>query len=92
MVASANSMEVGVLAMAQDQVTWQQWTQEDAARAELPLTPTKQETYPIGLALDTSSTRQLPWGTYYLICHLSFFVQIRSQDMTNIHFSILPNR
>lgn len=64
MVASANSMEVAVLAMMQDQVSWQQWTQEDAARAELPLTPSKQETYPIGLTLDTSSTRQLPWGIF----------------------------
>ncbi|XP_026285827.1 nuclear pore complex protein Nup214 isoform X1 [Frankliniella occidentalis] len=62
MVASANSMEVGVLAMGQDQVSWVQWTQEDAARAELPLTPLKQETYPVGLALDTSSTQQLRWG------------------------------
>lgn len=62
MVASANSIEVGVLAMAQDLVSWRQWNQEDAARAELPLTASKQETYPIGLAIDTSSVRQLPWG------------------------------
>lgn len=63
-VASANSMEVGVLALAQDGLSWLQWTQEDAARAELPLTPSKQETYPVGLALDTSSTYQLPWGNF----------------------------
>lgn len=63
MMASANSMEVGVMGLQEDQISWQQWTQEDAARAELPLSVDKQETFPVGLGLDTSSTLcELPWG------------------------------
>ena len=64
-MASANSIEVGTLGSA-DQTNWVQWTQEDAARAELPLTSDHQETYPLGVAFDTSNTQQYPWGK--LIC------------------------
>ena len=62
MVASANSMEVGVLGLQEDQISWEQWTQEDAARAELPLSVDKQETFPVGFGLDTSTQHELPWG------------------------------
>lgn len=63
-VASANSMEVGVLGTAQtgDPVIWQQWNQIDAGRAELPLAGHQQETFPLGIAFDTGITHQLPWG------------------------------
>lgn len=36
--------------------------QADSARAELPLTADYQETFPIGLALETGSTHQLTIG------------------------------
>ncbi|PNF32473.1 hypothetical protein B7P43_G04906 [Cryptotermes secundus] len=62
MMASANSMEVGVMGLQEDQISWEQWTQEDAARAELPLSLNKQETFPVGLGLDTSTQHELPWG------------------------------
>ncbi|GLH03101.1 Uncharacterized protein GBIM_09017 [Gryllus bimaculatus] len=61
-VGSANSMEVGVLGLTADQLTWEQWLQEDASRAELPLTASKEETFPLGIGLDTSTQKQLPWG------------------------------
>lgn len=60
MVASSNSTELGVLGSAGD--TWTQWIISDSARAELPLSSDRQETLPIGLALDISSTRPLPWN------------------------------
>lgn len=62
MMASANSMEVGVMGLQEDQISWEQWTQEDAARAELPMSLNKQETFPVGLGLDTSTQHELPWG------------------------------
>ncbi|KAG5897453.1 hypothetical protein JTB14_002714 [Gonioctena quinquepunctata] len=60
MVASSNSTEVGVLGSTAD--TWTQWIISDSARAELPLSSDKQETLPVGLALDISPTKPLPWG------------------------------
>lgn len=62
MMASANSMEVGVMGLKEDQISWQQWTQQDVARAELPLSRNKQETFPVGLGLDTSIQHKLPVG------------------------------
>ncbi|GJQ67605.1 putative nuclear pore complex protein [Trypoxylus dichotomus] len=60
LVASSNSMEVGVLGFEKD--IWRQWILTDAARAELPLNATNQDTLPIGLAFDTSSSQPLSWG------------------------------
>ncbi|XP_018561339.1 nuclear pore complex protein Nup214 [Anoplophora glabripennis] len=60
MVASSNSTELGVLGSTGD--TWTQWIISDSARPELPLSPDRQETLPVGLALDISSTRPLPWN------------------------------
>ncbi|KAF7278074.1 hypothetical protein GWI33_008840 [Rhynchophorus ferrugineus] len=60
MVASANGSEVGVLSNSGD--TWIQWIMPDSARAEIPLNVDYQETFPIGLTLDISSTTPLPWG------------------------------
>ncbi|KAK9879386.1 hypothetical protein WA026_006456 [Henosepilachna vigintioctopunctata] len=59
-VASSNSMEVGVLALSGD--SWVQWTLPDSARAELPLDENREETYPLGIAIDTSSVKPVPWG------------------------------
>lgn len=41
---------------------WIQYTMLDEARAELPLSSNKQETYPVGVALDTGSTHQMVVG------------------------------
>lgn len=60
MAASSNSSEVGVLGLEKD--TWTQWTLADSARAELPLSADKQDTLPVGFALDTATTKPVPWG------------------------------
>lgn len=60
MVASSNSMEVGVL--GNDNTSWIQWTMGDAARAELPLHLNRQETLPIGCDFDISSISPILWG------------------------------
>lgn len=60
LVASANSMEIGILGTRETGETpvWSQYTL-DEFRAELPLTADKQETFPIGLAVDTGCSHQL---------------------------------
>ncbi|CAH1186741.1 unnamed protein product [Phyllotreta striolata] len=64
MVASSNSMELGLLGSVSD--VWTQWIVPDFARAELPLSPDKQDTLPIGMALDVSNTQPLPWQEGFL--------------------------
>ncbi|XP_031345632.1 nuclear pore complex protein Nup214-like isoform X2 [Photinus pyralis] len=64
LVASSNSMEVGVLGSEKEQ--WTQWILSDVARAELPLSANKQETLPIGLVLDTSPVDPIIWGEHSL--------------------------
>ncbi|KAF5288978.1 hypothetical protein FQA39_LY03857 [Lamprigera yunnana] len=64
MVASSNSMEVGVLNSEKEQ--WIQWILADTARAELPLSSSKQETFPVGLCFDKSSAEPVPWGENFL--------------------------
>ncbi|XP_022901853.2 nuclear pore complex protein Nup214 [Onthophagus taurus] len=60
LVASSNSMEVGVMHLDKD--SWTQWILTDSARAELPLNAIKQDTLPVGLGFDISSVKPLPWG------------------------------
>ncbi|XP_055847820.1 nuclear pore complex protein Nup214 [Episyrphus balteatus] len=61
LVTSANGVEVGLLGTKEttEAPTWVQYTLLDEARIEMPLTDKSDETYPIGFALDTSSTHQL---------------------------------
>lgn len=60
MVASSNSMEVGVLNVEKEM--WTQWILGDAARAELPLSASKQDTLPVGFGLVTGTTTSLILG------------------------------
>lgn len=46
--------------------------QIDEGRAELPLTAEKQDTFPIGLALETGSTHQITIGNYHIVSILLF--------------------
>ncbi|XP_039448687.1 nuclear pore complex protein Nup214 [Culex pipiens pallens] len=64
LMASANSMEVGILGTTEtgETPTWCQWSTTDEARAELPLSADKQETFPAGLALDTGCKHQVLVG------------------------------
>lgn len=61
LVVSANSTEVGILGTSDtgDNPLWKQYTMLDAARAELPLTDNKEETYPLGVDLDTGVTHHI---------------------------------
>lgn len=60
LVASANSMEIGILGTRETGETpaWSQYTL-DEFRPELPLTADKQESYPIGMTFDTGCVHQL---------------------------------
>ncbi|KAK4879776.1 hypothetical protein RN001_007922 [Aquatica leii] len=64
LVASSNSMEVGVLGNEKEQ--WTQWILTDSARAELPLSSSKQDTLPVGLTLDKSAVEPVIWGEHSL--------------------------
>lgn len=61
LVGSANSMEIGVLGTTEvgESPLWTQYTMLDAARPDLPLSADKQETYPIGMTVETGCTHQL---------------------------------
>lgn len=61
LVGSANSVEIGVLGTREQGETplWTQYTMADEWRAEVPLTADKQESYPIGVAVETGCTHQL---------------------------------
>uniref|UniRef100_A0A182WGB6 Nuclear pore complex protein Nup214 n=1 Tax=Anopheles minimus TaxID=112268 RepID=A0A182WGB6_9DIPT len=94
LMASANSMEVGILGTTEsgEAPTWCQWTTTDEARAELPLTSDKQETFPIGLVLETGCTHELVIGEQTfpvmpMIHLLSTYGQLVSFNVLNT----LPN-
>lgn len=55
------------------QSTFERWTLDDAARAELPLTEDYADTFPVGVAVDFSSQYAIPVGKFRflsLICFL----------------------
>ncbi|KAF3425213.1 hypothetical protein E2986_06716 [Frieseomelitta varia] len=66
--ASSNSSEIAVLGSTDKGVTWNQWQLVDSGRAELPLIHTT-ESYPVGLAIDRSSVKNLPWGADSTLPH-----------------------
>ncbi|KOX79380.1 hypothetical protein WN51_09218 [Melipona quadrifasciata] len=66
--ASSNSSEIAVLGSTDKGVTWNQWQLVDSGRAELPLIHTT-ESYPVGLAIDRSSIKNLPWGADSTLPH-----------------------
>lgn len=61
MVASSNSTELAVLGLTTPD-SWTQWILTDSSRADLPLSPERQETLPVGLSIDISNTKPYPWG------------------------------
>lgn len=68
LVSSANGVEVGILGTKEtgENPTWIQYTLLDEARIEMPLTESKDETYPIGFVLDTASSHQVKMGEQML--------------------------
>uniref|UniRef100_A0A182NUP6 Nuclear pore complex protein Nup214 n=1 Tax=Anopheles dirus TaxID=7168 RepID=A0A182NUP6_9DIPT len=94
LMASANSMEVGILGTTEggEAPTWCQWTTTDEARAELPLTVDKQESFPVGFAFETGCTHELVIGEQTfpvmpMIHLLSTYGQLVSFNVLNT----LPN-
>ncbi|XP_011142327.1 nuclear pore complex protein Nup214 isoform X2 [Harpegnathos saltator] len=59
---SSSSSEIAVLGTTDGGVNWNQWQLVDNGRAQLPLMRTT-EIFPMGLAVDKSSTDRLAWGT-----------------------------
>ena len=66
--ASSNSSEIAVLGSTDKGITWNQWQLVDSGRAELPLIHTT-ESYPVGLAIDRSPVKNLPWGADSTLPH-----------------------
>ncbi|XP_024942691.1 nuclear pore complex protein Nup214 isoform X2 [Cephus cinctus] len=60
--ASSSSSEIAILGTHDSGTTWVQWQLVDNGRAQLPFIK-RRESYPVGLAVDKSSTVKLPWGT-----------------------------
>lgn len=60
MIAYSNCMEIGL--MGSEGEKWTQWILDDSTRAELPLSSKKQETFPVGLAIDVAAVQPIPWG------------------------------
>lgn len=95
MVASSNSMELGVLGATND--TWTQWILNDNARAELPLSASKNDTLPVGMALNFGTSKSLLIGendmppfplllllsNYGILC--CFYVVNLKPDIPNMH-------
>lgn len=72
-VASSNAVEVAVLKQQQDSVSWCQCTLEDSARITLPMSGIN-ETFPVGISVDYSSTIQCPIGRFNCSVVLLSFV------------------
>lgn len=86
MVASGNSMEVGVLGFEND--SWVQWIQEDAARADLPLSSSKQETYVVGMAFDTSVQYNLPYGESQTLPPMPLLILLSHEGLLCFFFTV----
>ncbi|XP_061396340.1 nuclear pore complex protein Nup214 [Musca vetustissima] len=68
LVSSANGVEVGILGTKEsgENPTWIQYTLLDEARIEMPLTESKDETFPMGFVFDTASSHQVKMGEQML--------------------------
>lgn len=59
-LASSNSLEAAVIAKNLDtEKSWEHWMLEDSARAEVPLTEDKSDSFPMGVIVDFSSSQQI---------------------------------
>lgn len=91
--ASSNSSEIAVLGSTDGGATWNQWQLVDSGRAELPLICTT-ESYPVGLAIDKSPVRKLPWGADSILPHPVPILHIlaTSGQLCSFHMvNLMPN-
>lgn len=82
-------MEVGILGTTEqgDFPTWKQFVPSDNARAELPLSPSKQETFPLGMSLELGVTHQITIGeTTFPVMPM---IHLLSTDGLLISFNLL---
>lgn len=84
-MASSNAVEVAVLRLNDDKVTWTLLTLEDAARINLPMVKAE-ESYPVGIAIDYSFPIQTPVGRFFVIVK-TFFI-ISSSVLMNFVFQV----
>ncbi|GFR94354.1 nuclear pore complex protein Nup214 [Elysia marginata] len=55
LIASSNATEATVVGKnLDDKVSWEHWNLEDCSRAELPLTESQNDSFPVGMAVDYS--------------------------------------
>ncbi|KAJ0177256.1 hypothetical protein K1T71_007265 [Dendrolimus kikuchii] len=87
LASSSNSMELATLGST-DGSNWIQWSQPDEARPDLPLTDDKQESYPVGICIDTCGIHQLPWGENEMLPHMPL-LHIVSQSGLLTTFNVI---
>ncbi|RUS69533.1 hypothetical protein EGW08_022706, partial [Elysia chlorotica] len=60
LIASSNATEATVVGKnLDDKVSWEHWNLEDCSRAELPLTDSQNDSFPVGMAVDYSPQSQI---------------------------------
>ncbi|XP_075149976.1 nuclear pore complex protein Nup214 [Haematobia irritans] len=95
LVSSANGVEVGVLGTKEtgENPTWIQYTLLDEARIEMPLTESKDETFPMGFVFDTASSHQVKMGEQLLPVMPMIHVLSTQGHLVSYNFlNLSPNR
>ncbi|XP_078605041.1 uncharacterized protein LOC144878389 isoform X11 [Branchiostoma floridae x Branchiostoma japonicum] len=80
--ASSRSMEAAVIGKnLEDKNVWELWNLDDAARAELPLSTNHDETYPMGMAVDLTSTNHIPIGENQSLPPMPIFMLLSTDGL-----------
>ncbi|XP_078686877.1 uncharacterized protein LOC144919337 isoform X10 [Branchiostoma floridae x Branchiostoma belcheri] len=80
--ASSRSMEAAVIGRSlDDKNVWELWNLDDAGRAELPLSSNHDETYPMGMAVDLTSTNPIPIGENQSLPPMPMFMLLSTDGL-----------
>ncbi|KAI8518454.1 hypothetical protein Bbelb_044710 [Branchiostoma belcheri] len=80
--ASSRSMEAAVIGRSlDDKNVWELWNLDDAGRAELPLSTNHDETYPMGMAVDLTSTNPIPIGENQSLPPMPMFMLLSTDGL-----------